>query len=76
MPSVNGSTVNTGGQVATPTRRRVEIAQPSWLAYLGSDGITKILVLAALMAWLYWAHLYRLYSWWQQPDWSPGRSWR
>ena len=45
---------------------------PGWWEYLGSTGVIKLLVLAALMLWLYWGHVYRLYIYWHQPDWSHG----
>ncbi len=47
-------------------------ADPDWWSFLGPVGTIKILVLAALMTWLYWDHFYRLYKYWQQPDWSHG----
>ncbi len=46
--------------------------EPSWWDYLGPVGTSKVLVLVGLMAWMYWGHLYRLYKYWQQPDWSHG----
>jgi exosortase len=45
---------------------------PSWGAHLGTEGIVKVLVLAVLFVWLYWDHLYRLYAYWLEPDWSHG----
>jgi exosortase len=45
---------------------------PSWKEHLGTEGLVKILVLAGLFAWLYWEHLYRLYAYWLEPDWSHG----
>lgn len=43
-----------------------------WLAALGPVGAAQICILAALFAWLYWAHLTRLYNLWKTPDWSHG----
>lgn len=72
-PTRNGSpapvaAVSTG----VASRRRSTEALPSWVTYLGGAGIAKIGVLAALMTWLYWAHLVRLYTLWKEPDWSHG----
>ncbi|MBN2559656.1 MAG: exosortase/archaeosortase family protein [Phycisphaerae bacterium] len=44
----------------------------TWWEFLGPAGVAKILVLAGLLTWLYWAHFYRLFNYWQEPDWSHG----
>jgi len=43
-----------------------------WWEALGPIGVVKILVIVALVSWLYGDHFYRLYHIWQQPDWSHG----
>jgi exosortase len=48
------------------------IPEPGWWAYLGPVGVSKVLLLVGLMVWMYWGHLYRLFKYWQQPDWSHG----
>jgi exosortase len=54
-------------------QRRLRAAYaPTWWEYLGPSGAAKILVLAGLVALLYWGQLYRMVSLWQQPDWSHG----
>ncbi len=45
---------------------------PNWWDFLGTSGVAKLLVLAALFSWLYWAHFVRLFNYWQRPDWSHG----
>jgi exosortase len=72
-------TVETPGQfeglsaVASPAPRRgMDAPAPSWREYLGTAGLSKLLVLAGLLGWMYSDHLYRLYRWWLQPDWSHG----
>ncbi len=45
---------------------------PSWWQYFGPVGAAKIATLAALMAWLYWDQVYRLWVYWQHPDWQHG----
>ncbi len=47
-------------------------ATPSWWACLGPIGVAKILAIAALLTWLYGDHFYRLFRYWQNPDWSHG----
>jgi hypothetical protein len=59
-----------GGAGALRVRR--EGADPTWWTALGPVGVVKLLVLGGLLAWLYWEHFYRLYRYWQQPDWSHG----
>lgn len=61
-----------GGGGARARQRAVAVAEPGWWAHLGRAGLAKVLVLVGLMTWLYWGHLYRLYEYWQQPDWSHG----
>jgi len=45
---------------------------PGWWDSLGPVGVAKAMVLAALLGWMYWDHLKRLYSYWLMPDWSHG----
>ncbi len=45
---------------------------PNWWACLGPVGVAKILVVAALLSLLYGDHFYRLFRYWQNPDWSHG----
>ena len=45
---------------------------PSWAEALGVSGAAKILLLVALVSWLYWAQFVRLFNYWQTPDWSHG----
>lgn len=45
---------------------------PSWWAFLGPVGVAKILAIVALLSWLYGDHFYRLFRYWQDPDWSHG----
>ena len=45
---------------------------PGWWDYLGPIGAVKIAALAGLFVWLYWAQVYRMVSYWQEPDWSHG----
>ncbi|MFH1419947.1 MAG: exosortase/archaeosortase family protein [Planctomycetota bacterium] len=45
---------------------------PGWWEYLGLSGVARLLVLAGLVVWLYWAHCVRLFEYWQRPDWSHG----
>lgn len=47
-------------------------SERSWLDALGAFGVAQICILSALFAWLYWAHLTRLFRYWQTPDWSHG----
>lgn len=54
------------------SRRAPKIAAPGWIEWLGPGGIAKVLVLAALVSWMYWDHFKRLYNYWLQPDWSHG----
>ncbi|HVP13033.1 MAG TPA: exosortase/archaeosortase family protein [Phycisphaerae bacterium] len=52
--------------------RRAPDNLPTWREYLGLAGVAKVLLLAALLGWLYSAHFYRLFVYWMQPDWSHG----
>jgi len=52
-------------------RRPVDDA-PSWAEALGTSGIVQILILIALVSWLYHEHFFRFYVYWKQPDWSHG----
>lgn len=45
---------------------------PGWWESLGPSGVAKILLIASLLSWFYGDHLYRLFRYWQQPDWSHG----
>jgi len=45
---------------------------PTWAAALGSSGAIKLLVIAALVSWLYWPQYVRCFAKWQTPDWSHG----
>lgn len=66
--------------VATPTgsgatagrRRPSKPLEPSWTHILGVDGIALIVILAALMGWLYVPQWHRLFRMWKNPDWSHG----
>lgn len=49
-----------------------EGALPSWRRYFGPGGIAKLVVLATLIVWLYWDQIYRLWIYWQKPDWQHG----
>ncbi|MEE8374184.1 MAG: exosortase/archaeosortase family protein [Dehalococcoidia bacterium] len=61
------------GEVRLPARASGEVVLlPGWWDSLGTTGVIKLLIPVLLMAWLYWGHLYRLYRYWQQPDWSHG----
>ncbi len=53
-------------------RGQAAASVPGWLEILGAGGLLRIGVLAALFAWLFWAHLVRLYNMWLTPDWSHG----
>jgi exosortase len=52
--------------------RREPQSLPTWWQYLGAAGTAKVLLLVALLGWLYSAHFYRLFMYWMQPDWSHG----
>jgi exosortase len=72
MGDATSAISGSGGKAGGP---RVPVAgpgAPGWWEYLGPVGTAKILLLVALMAWLYWGHLYRMFRLWQQPDWSHG----
>ena len=70
--------VNTSAAAALEAPRRVRPGRastpqpPSWVEALGPGGILKIVVLAALLSWMYWDHFVRLFKYWQEPDWSHG----
>jgi exosortase len=53
-------------------QRRSPERLPTWWQYLGPIGTAKVLLLVALLGWLYSAHLYRLLIYWMRPDWSHG----
>jgi exosortase len=57
---------------AAPGALRRNSAGPTWWGYLGSVGVVKVLLLVALVAWLYWGRIQRMFLLWQQPDWSHG----
>ncbi len=59
------------GRTAIPQRGPMG-PRPSWWAGLGPSGAAKLLILAGLLSWMYWDHFKRLYSYWQEPDWSHG----
>jgi exosortase len=52
--------------------RRAPDNGPGWWDSLGPVGTAKILLLAALLGWIYSAHCYRLFVYWMRPDWSHG----
>jgi len=60
------------GGAGVPVRRRSAPILPRWGAALGTSGILQVAAIAGLLVWLYWEHMYRLYSYWKQPDWSHG----
>ncbi len=57
-----------------PSRRLLGAVEqlPSWRAALGRWGAVQLLILAALVGWLYSDQFRRLWSLWQKPDWSHG----
>ena len=61
-----------GGDGAEPKPVAHLGTDPGWWEALGPIGVAKILVIVALVSWLYGDHFFRLYRIWQQPDWSHG----
>jgi exosortase len=59
-------------QSQAAARRRKDTPLPGWLEYVGPLGAIKVVVLAALIGWLYWAEFTRMYILWKSPDWSHG----
>jgi len=45
---------------------------PTWWEFLGPVGVAKVVAIVALLTWLYGDHFYRLFRYWQDPDWSHG----
>ena len=58
------------GETSAPSSARA--AERGRKIVLGPITYVKILVLAALLFWLYGDHFYRLFRFWRQPDWSHG----
>ena len=46
--------------------------EPTWAAHVGPSGALKFILVAALVIWLYWDQVYRMFMYWQNPDWSHG----
>ncbi len=61
------TTVQTGVMNAADEQR-----VPGWWESLGPIGVAKVLLVVSLLSWFYGDHLYRLFRYWQQPDWSHG----
>ncbi len=73
-----GASTSTGAESArnaarspSYTQRRPD-SERGWLDAFGPFGVAQICILAVLFAWLFWAHLTRLFNYWQTPDWSHG----
>lgn len=68
----------TAGRSGEPSRSHSAAAAdpgmppPTWIGALGPSGIGRVLVLFALVVWLYFDHLRQFVVIWQQPDWSHG----
>ncbi|MCB9856677.1 MAG: exosortase/archaeosortase family protein [Phycisphaerales bacterium] len=55
-----------------PARPAAERAAPSWAEALGTTGAIKLVILVALISWIYWDQYKRFLHFWQTPDWSHG----
>lgn len=55
-----------------PAATVAEPAAPRWIDALGTTGILKLVVIVALISWIYWDQYKRFLHFWQTPDWSHG----
>ncbi|MBE7506474.1 MAG: exosortase/archaeosortase family protein [Planctomycetia bacterium] len=62
------------GRASVAGRRRgqPQRVDPGWFQILGTSGLVVIVVICALMGWLYKPQWQRLFRMWQNPDWSHG----